>query len=73
MSSPVPDSGLRNRDELESTVRLRNSAFLYRRTQPHPVSIKGWSLWIDIARFCEKAPEDFAAIAEDLDFSRLDD
>ena len=32
----------------------------------------GWTLWRDIAEFCEKAHEPLAAFTEDLDFRRLD-
>jgi hypothetical protein len=32
----------------------------------------GWSLWPDLAAFCDKAPESMEAFTDDLDFSRLD-
>ncbi|SET45280.1 hypothetical protein [Stigmatella erecta] len=35
--------------------------------------VQGWLFWIDIAEFCERAPESLEAIAEHLDFSRLGD
>jgi hypothetical protein len=42
---------------------------------PDAVSIRdlnGWPLWIDLAKFCEKAPEPMEAFTVDLDFGRLD-
>jgi hypothetical protein len=32
----------------------------------------GWPLWMDIAKFCEKAPERIEVFTEELDFSKLD-
>jgi hypothetical protein len=33
----------------------------------------GWPLWLDLAAFCETAPEPMSVFTDDLDFSRLDD
>lgn len=34
--------------------------------------LDGWPLWVDLAKFCEKAPEPIEAFTVDLDFGRLD-
>jgi hypothetical protein len=34
--------------------------------------IGGWPLWLELAEFCEKAPENIEAFTDDLDFKRLD-
>jgi hypothetical protein len=34
--------------------------------------LDGWPLWVDLAKFCEKAPEPMEGFTVDLDFGRLD-
>ena len=34
--------------------------------------IAGWPFWLELAEFCEKAPESIDAFTDDLDFGRLD-
>ena len=34
--------------------------------------IEGWPVWLELAEFCEKAPENMDAFTVDLDFGRLD-
>jgi hypothetical protein len=49
--------------------------FLGERFQPavRIYQIDGWSFWLDLARFCGRAPENMDVFVTDLDFHRLDD
>jgi len=73
----VGDAAIFQRAQELSAYSLGGITEMYIGEMEHPAvflrRIEGWPFWLELAEFCEKAPETMDAFTVDLDFGRLDE
>lgn len=73
----VGDAAIAQRAKELEAYGLGGITEIYDGEMEHPAvflrRIEGWPFWLELAEFCEKAPESMDAFTVDLDFGRLDE
>jgi hypothetical protein len=73
----VGDAAIAQRAKELEAYSLGGITEIYDGEMEHPAvflrRVEGWPFWLELAEFCEKAPESMDVFTIDLDFGRLDE